>query len=119
MQELWIAVVIEKDVACHFKFVACNVEHGCRELVALEYCLCCLLQFLALFAAETVSVGAEVLIVERECTQCLWVAWEYVLDTLFPVALVVICLHVPAVVCNTVERNLRCLGILHWVAYET
>ena len=64
------------------------------------------------------SVGAEVLVVKCKSLERLVVAWQNAAEALLPVALVVICFHVPAVVGNTVERNLRCLGILHRVAHK-
>ena len=106
MEQLGVAVVGKQKVASHLKFVASHVEHCCCELVAIESFLCNFLYLISLFSAETVSVRTKVLVVERECAQCLVVAWENILETLFPVAPVVLLLHVPAVVCNTIERDL-------------
>ena len=80
--------------------------------------LCDILEFIAFFAAESVAVGTEVLVVESKGAECLVVTGQHLAQTLFPVGLVVVGRHIPRVVGNAIEGNLGGFGVLHRVADE-
>ena len=87
--------------------------------VALDGCSSYVLQFLTLFAAESVPVLSKVLIVQSECAQSLGVGRQQVVDAFEPVGLGIVSLHVPSVVSNAIERDFGSLGMFHWVRHKS
>ena len=65
------------------------------------------------------AVRAEVLIIRSKDAQCGRFVGEQIGQSTIPGAGPVVVLHVPRVVCNGIERDLRTFGILHRVAHKS
>ena len=65
------------------------------------------------------SVGTQIFVVRSKYLQRFTLRRKQVFDGAFPRTHRIVRLHIPQIVCKRIERNLRTLGILHWVAHKT